>query len=317
MADNEQSQAAEPDKVEDTSEGGFSEAFAERATPPGQTREAPAAAEVVETPAATDGEPAEQAGSTEAPPQGAADEGSGTKAPAFDPFAGLSPEQNAHFAKLQASERSNRGRVGALTKKLNGLARTQEPPAKTEGQSGGDDGAAETNTAGDIEKRLAAVAEEYGDILGPLPDLVRDLRTEIDGLKASPTRETVSEDDAEAMAEAYDQLEGKHPDYKEIAGSPAFAKWMGAQPEKVQGLVNSYDPQEVSLGLTLYKAEAGILPKPPEGDAGGNGGTATGEKRERQLDGLRQAPNRGAAATGTPNDFGSAFKARSEQHKPA
>lgn len=310
MTDIDQSQASET-KAEDTSGSGFSEGFAERVQDPaGHSKEdAEAGAEA----SATTGQSAASADDAQAPAEAAADEGSGTKAKAFDPFAGLTPEQTAHFQKLQVSERSNRGRVGALTKKLNGVSRTQAPPAKTEEQSGGDGEAAEGSedtTASDIEKKLDEVAAEYGDVLGPLPELVKGLRKEIADLKASPTREAVSDDDAEAMAEAYDQLEGKHADYKEIAGDPEFAKWAGNQPKSVQALVQSFDPQEVSLALTLYKAEAGIALKPPGDDEEGDGGTATADKRKRQLEGSRQVASRGApAAAGVPKDFGSGFRA--------
>jgi hypothetical protein len=119
-----EAQAAEA--AEGSSEqGGFSEAFAERAAPQAEAKppETPAA-----EPAATNEPPAEQAGSVQAPSQEAADASSGTKAPAFDPYAGLTPELRAHWEKVAASERSNRGRVGALTKKLNGFTSGTQSP---------------------------------------------------------------------------------------------------------------------------------------------------------------------------------------------
>lgn len=323
MADNEQtSTAPEPGTPAEgaDSQGGFAEAFAERAAPePTETKadaQAPAAKE----------EPAATAAGTEAPSQEAADASSGTKATAFDPYAGLTPEQKAHFERLAASERSNRGRVGALTKKLNGFtAGTQAPPTETgasrersdegAGGSGTGDGTGKTPT--DIEARLKAVTDEYGDIIGPVAEIVQELRTKIDGLEASATRHEVDRD-AEALTQAYTALEAAHPDYQQVAADQAFHQWLGEQTTGVKALANSFDPKEVSLALQLFKTERGAVSgASTETSEGGNGGnTATGDRRERQLEGMRQAPSRGApAATGVPNDFGSAFKSRAAQAK--
>lgn len=323
MTEQQQSKAPETDKETGADEGGFSEAFRERVKAPSGDDQKPPEDKAADE-AAAEGQPADKAGEAEAPAKAAADEGTGTKAEAFDPFAGLTPEQKAHFEKLAASERSQRGRVGALTKKLNQLTdgTPQSPPEKKpEGAaSGNGDGAGEEKppeaekSATDIEAKLAEVAEEYGDILGPLPDLVKGLRKELDGLKASATRHEVDQD-AEALAEAITALEGKHPDFAQIAEDPKFhTEWLGKQPKSVIELANSNDPQEVSLVLTLFKAESGTLAQASgASEEGKPGSTASGQRRERQLDGLRDAPSRGApAAAGTPNDFSAAFKQRAK-----
>lgn len=325
MADIDQSQATETDKGPAADEGGFSEAFAERASPEAKPGDAGGA----DATASAEGGQSATADQPEAATEVAADAGSG-KAPAFDPFAGFTPEQKAHWDKVQASERSNRGRVGALTKKLNGLTQqgTQPPPAASDtgdSREGVDEGAAtaagttgEAQTASDIDKRLGEAVEEYGDIIGPLHEVVTDLRKQIATLEASPKRHEVTVEDAEAMAEAYDKLAEAHSDYQEIASSPGFSTWLGGQPKSVQNLANSYDPQEVSLALTLFKAESKVSSEATTEESEGKGGTATGDKRERQLDGLRNPTSRGApAAAGVPNEFGSAFKARAEKHKAA
>lgn len=330
MADNTQTNpspesagaAATEAAGEGSSQGGFSDAFTERAG----TVETPAPA--ADTAATTD-ESAASADTAQAPPEGAADASSGTNAaPAFDPYAGLTPEQKAHFERLAASERSNRGRVGALTKKLNGLASggTQQPPAQAEtgaSHERSDEGAGGTDTgngtgetqATDIEARLKAVTEEYGDILGPLPELITGLRKEIGELKASATRHEVDQD-AQQLTQAYAALEAAHPDYEQVAANPAFHDWLGKQPQGVQALANSFDPAEVSLSLQLFKAESTAASAASTGAGqGGSGSTATGDRRERQMEGLSQTPNKGApAAAGVPKDFDAAFSARSAQH---
>lgn len=306
-----------------SSQGGFSEAFAERAAPQDSAGKTPDTA--ADTSAATTEAPADKAGSSEAPSKEAADATSGTAA--ADPWAGLTPEQLDRIKKLEQSERSNRGRVGALTKQLNErLGGTQKPPeSKTEehrersdeGAGGTDTGSTgEGGTQSDIEARLKAVTDEYGDIIGPVAEIVQDLRKEIAGLKASETRKQV-DNDAAQLTEAYGQLEAKHPDYKEIPAKPEFAEWFGKQSAGIQALLNSFDPNEVSLGLQLFKTETAAKTSSADttGEGkGGDGGTATGDRRERQKEALRQTPDRGApAAAGTPNDFSSAFKARANK----
>lgn len=296
------------------SNGEFAAAFAERATDrEADTREPPA-----DEQSSADQEPA-PAGTEQAPaPAAASDTGSESRAPAFDPFAGMTPELRAHWEKVASSERSQRGRVGALTKKLQ--ANTQPAPAapaKAEEQAPAKDG--EGASASDLEARLAAVADEYGDVNGPLVEAIKGIQSDIASLKASPQREQmpVSDDEAEAVAKAYDTLAGDHPDYVQIAEDPAFDQWAASKPASVKALVNSFDPAEVSLALSLYKAEAGLA-RAAAGGTGKPGSTASSDRRERQLEGSRDTRSRGApAAAGVPNDFRTAFAARVEQHKKA
>ena len=121
------------------------------------------------------------------------------------------------------------------------------------------------------------------------------------------------QNDSTAIANAYADLEAKHPDYAAIGADPAFIAWGEAQPPKVQELLTSFDADEVSLGLALYKAERGLTR--PTGQQG-NTGTATDDRRARQLEGSRSVTSRGApAATGVPDDFAAAYKARAESFK--
>lgn len=327
MADDTNNSQAPGSDEPGAGETGFSEAFAERSKDPSGEKQREAELAAGATPAAEGGDGSATADAPGAASKEAADEGSGTKAPAFDPYAGLTPEQKSHFealdaerVKLQASERSQRGRVGALTKKLNSMTGTHKPPASEESGSqarsdeGGEGGATGDETAADIEARLKAVTDEYGDIVGPVAEVVQELRKEVATLKASATRHEIDQD-AEALTKAYEALETAHPDYKEVAGDKAFHDWLGGQPKGVVALANSFDPAEVSLALRLYKTESGATSEAPTDEGKGDqGSTATGDKRERQMDALRQAPSRGApASSGVPNDFKSAFHERSKQ----
>lgn len=312
MADNEQSEATGAEQPQVTEDTGFAEAFAERAERPKGTDEAEAGAADEAAQASAD-----EAGAAEVPAQAAASpDSSGTKAEAFDPYAGMTPELRAHWERVAASERSQRGRVGALTKKLN----SQQAPAETRQAAPEQKQEAETGTeqaVASLDDRLKAIAEgDYADVNGPLVEVIADLRKEIASLTPSPNREQPGdaiEADAAEIAKAYEELEQAHPDYRIIGASQEFAEWAGKQPKEVQAMIGSYDAGEVSLALRLFKAEAGPAPKQPGSGSGGNGSTAQDDRRARQMEGSRQPASRGApAAAGVPNEFGAAFKARAK-----
>lgn len=221
----------------------------------------------------------------------------------FDPYEGLTPAQAEHFRRLEQSERSQRGRVGALTTKLNTIAAVPKQPQDDQQQDQGG------KTANDLEERLSRAAEDYPDAVGPLKEMVEQLGKKLGDLssKVEPIAERESE---EALRSAYDALASKHPDYAEIARDQGFHEWAGSQTPGIQTLVRSLDPEEVSLALTLYKTEAGIEQTP----AASGGKTETDARRGRQLDATRDVVSRGApVASGTPNDFEAAFQARMKQ----
>ncbi len=319
MADNDQAQT---DATAEENAQDFKDAFKERAKDPFGTADKP---ETVADQATKTDEATNEVAKVEAPSQEAATDTSGAPQKAFDPWEGLSSEQRSHFERMQASDRSNRGRVGALTKKLNSLTHQTQQPLEKKGEEaeGGNDKAA---SADDIEARLDQVATDYSDVNGPVVEEIKRLRQEIGSLKASANRNEV-EADAEKLTEAYEALEEKHSDFVDFAppgddGTPpgkqfeAFAGWLVEQPDNIKLLANSFDPKEVSLALTLFKTESGLVTEQP-GDRGGEGkgSTATEDKRQRQLSGNRDAKPKGGApaATGVPNEFGSAFKARASQ----
>lgn len=289
-------------------DNGFAEAFAERAANPAGDRKA-----AEDEALASSNEPAEQAGSEQAPADAAAGEREADpEAAAFDPFTGMTPEQKAYWQKREASERSQRGRVSALTKKLDTyLVPTREAAPAKQGEEQAEAG---EQGAPDLEARLNASAEEYGDVVGPVAEMVKALKAEVATLTASATRHQVDAD-AERQTEAYSALEAAHPDFIAIAEDPKFhTAWLSQQPQGVQALANSNDPREVSLALGLYKAEAGLARSQPRDGQGDAGSAAQDDKRARQLDGNRQVTARGApAATGVPNEFKTAFAHRAKQ----
>lgn len=324
-ADQQQQDGNEPSEQQQE-EAGFGAAFSERASDPGGV--AAKAQEDGEQPSTK--EPA-QAGSEQAPSTTeATDQNASGTAEQADPWADLTPEQmrqrltesEAERARLQASERSQRGRVGALTKKVTRLEAAAKAPVQ---QQTGEEGGGEAEPS-DLEKRLQAVAGEYPDVVGPVAEALKLVQDQVSSLTKGQTKapaatdggEAAGDDDLEAdtqkIAAELETLEKAHPDFQQVAADPNFAAWLKDQPDEYTQLVNTFDGKKVGSVLTLYKAERSAATASQSGDGSEPGkqeSTATDDRRKRQLDGNRQV--RGSsqpAAAGVPKDFSSAFKAR-------
>lgn len=317
MADEpNQQQAPATEAPAEGAKDGFGAAFAEAVE--GTPKTQPDGAEP------STKEPAE-AGSEQAPATEAATDAttSGTATP--DPLAELTPEQlrqrladaEAERDRARASDRSNRGRVGALTKKLNNLERTPAPAAAPKAEEGEQPSSAKGT---DLDAQYAKAIEEFPEVVGPLAERQKQLEAEMARLKGFADLVEVNTD-AEQLAQALDDLEKVHPDFREYnEGNAGFMAWLGEQPEPFQQAAGSTDPASVAKVLTLYKVERSAAPATPSGegsDPGSQEGSATDDKRARQLDGNRQVPARGApVVAGVPNEFSSAWKARAAAPPP-
>lgn len=219
----------------------------------------------------------------------------------FDPFAGMTPEQKAHWERVQHSDQSQRGRVAALTRKMQqGTAHTAPAPAaKTDTADTG-----KANEGDDLDAKMKAAAEEYPDAVGPFVEIITAMKSQIADL--SKTVQPIADDRSEAeLTEAYGILAKAHPDFAQIAADPSWEAWIEDQPEEIQRLATSFDPDHVSKTLDLFKLERAQAA--PAVD------TATEEKRKRQLESGRDVPTKGVpAASGVPNDFNAGFSARAK-----
>ena len=295
---------------------GFGAAFAEGA----KAREAAASEPHQDGGKPSDPEPA-PAGSSEAPAKAAADAGTSGTADKADPWAGLTPEQmreelgklSTERDKLQQSDRSQRGRLGALTRKYNDLEKQIAAAPKAAPAAAAEEGSQNDNGGGNADDEFAKALEDYPDVIGPLAKRMEELQAKIDKIGQPATTQSEIDKDAEEMTLAYETLEGEHPDFAEIANDPSFTAWLNEQPDKVIALANSYDPTEVSLALSKFKLQrsaALATQSGEEGEPGRQEGTATDDRRQRQLEGSRAVTNRGApAAAQVPNDFSAAWKA--------
>ena len=306
MANEGQSQQPETDKDPAGSDGdGFDAAFEQRSNAEDQTGE--------DGRNVADGE--SQATNPSHDANGPSDDGQEAKPPVeqqFDPYAGLTPAQDEHFRRLEQSERSQRGRVGALTQKINRVTAATVPQQNT--QASQSEPADQGPSMEDLMAQVAKAAEEYPDAVGPLKDVIEQMGQQVNRISEQIQPMTAREQE-QALVQAYDTLAGDHPDYAEIGQSQEFHSWFAEQPEGVKALANSLDPKEVSLALTVFKAETGRItadPQQPQQSAQHD----TAARRERQLEGARDVSSRGApVSSGTPNDFDAAFDSRVKRFK--
>ena len=323
---NEQQQAPEPAPA--ANESDFGSAFKERLSQ-GEDRQQDAEREEPQRPEAQ--AEGEDSGGPPPPPAqpatAAPAEGTSGPAPKPDPWDGLTPEQRQRVERLQASERSQRGRVGALTKKLNAstsrapvtIGAAEDQSGQQRGEGGGSEAPATAESLADKIEKARAAAADYPESVGPLLEALEAARSEIEGLKA-PVAKAQEDADAAEIAASYQALEEAHGDYVELAQDDSFLGWASEQTEQVKALLNSWNPRDVSLVLTLYKAErqaaqptTTTTSEAPA--AAPKATTETDARRQRQLEGSRDTPSRGTpAAAGVPDDFGAAFRARMRQH---
>lgn len=248
------------------------------------------------------------------PAEGSAKEGGADEAPADqakpDPWANATPEMIAERDELRRerdaarhSDASQRGRIAALQRRLQDQPAAPPPPPQDKGKpeeqdgKGGDDRAA----------RIAAIREDYPDLAGPILDLIEEARNEAKALgeRVSPV---VAANDEAAIARQEQALQAKHPDWREVGGSADFKGWAQSQPDDIRALADSFDAGDVSALLTLFKVERDATKGAEAGDPPKPGDQQRDDRREKQLQGGRERPSRGAgAATGAPDEFDGAF----------
>lgn len=223
-----------------------------------------------------------------------------------DILATLSPEARALVEQLQkerdeARQRasSDAGRVSALTKKLQSLA---PPPEKAEEPS-------EAQKA--LDAKITKLREDYGEIADPLIELMEQQRKELG--RVTEITEAISEERREALIrDQLQELEARHPDWRQVATSEEFGNWLKDQPENIQRLAGSWDARESSVALTLFKSaraeESGQSQQKVEDPKQAEAKATTDAKRQSQLDGGRDVRSKPAPATsGPPEDFDTAF----------
>lgn len=219
---------------------------------------------------------------------------------------------NAPEALRQAfmAERGQREKAENVIRSNNGrLSKAEREAAELRTRLAAPQEQAPPATKPEPSDKLKAVAQEYGEVAGPLVEELVELRSIVSRLEnsnASVVEQARARDQlrlAEAAAGEEQKLAETHPDWLEVVNAAEFATWVQSGPRFIRdGVARNgdgiVDGEEAASILSLFKQSQGQPAPDP-----------LRTKRERQLEGARAVPVRtpGATPQGTPDDFGAAW----------
>jgi len=244
------------------------------------------------------------------------------KAAAADPFANATPEQKAAWqeaqakiAKLDQSDRSNRGRLGAMQRRINELMAKSTAGSPTTAPADGKKAAKPTKDSYLESDEYKAFADEYPEVAGPFGKIVSSLEQRL----AKHEERFSAEEQAElesALDEQVELLTEQHPDWQEVlaADTPVFMEWLGTQPRHIQEaayrnaevIVDAAEAADVYSRFKAFRSGNGAGDS-SKTDASGkgrsNGKPQLTGRRQRQLESAAGARGTGpGVASGIPED---------------
>lgn len=216
-------------------------------------------------------------------------------------------EIQADNERLKQSDRSQRGRVAALTKKLEAQRAAIVPPAaaKEEGEAA-DTSDAEWNEFKTEFPEMAAIVD------GRLKKVAKDVSSVSDKVqRVSDTQNTMVEAEIIAYKETqFEELKRKHSDFEQIKESAEFAKFRTEAPPEIQAKIKSKHAEDAIAVLDSFKESSGW--KGPRKTPGKSEVEKINERRAatlRQSTGISSKPVGHSARqdTGADDDFDAAF----------
>lgn len=220
-------------------------------------------------------------------------------------------------AQWQHRLNSTQGRLSVADRELARLRR--ESGAKPEGQSqgGSADGDQQQGDNPFQSERIKALREEYGEVAGPILDLLEAQQRELTSLKA-PVAEVAQHREAEARTSEISIFTEAHPDWETYVTDQRYPEWLSRQPKAVQEAaaraVNVEDGHEAAWLLGQFKASIGVTSSAPpirtENRTTDTRQPATDPKRQRQLAAGRDGGSTALPVqSGLPDDFDGAVDA--------
>lgn len=177
-------------------------------------------------------------------------EGQQQKPAAAEPAA-AAPTENpevaalkAELARLNHGWNSDRGRLSALTKKLEQLE-AHKPEQSLPASAAGMDDDELAQFAEDFPEHAAAVERL---VQRRLADATKTLDERLAQL-AQPIQALEQDRAAAVVAQQQQALLTVHPDAYEVAASPQFAQWLSQQPPQVQQIYNDSDSAQDNIWL--------------------------------------------------------------------
>lgn len=244
-----------------------------------------------------------------APPDAALAGGPGAKETP-DPWANATPEQLAERDKLIQANRSQAGRLSAVSRELNAIKTGLTA-------NGGRDGA----KAKELDDRFKVLVEEYPDVAGPLVDVIQELRGQVGKLTTVEVARTEAAT-ADVLSQQAQLVEQAHPGLVEKVRdgelSADFIKWAETQPRYVidainrngaNGIVDAAETIDIMDRFMASRGEGGKASERQQFQ----------DRRQRQLDAGRLPDGRQPAVQpgSQPDDFESEWARLREREKRA
>jgi uncharacterized phage infection (PIP) family protein YhgE len=193
----------------------------------------------------------------------------------------------AEIARLQHGWNSDRGRLSALTKKLEQVESRTSQAAHSPAEMAGMD-----------DEELAQFAEDFPEHANAVERLIQRRLAEATGeldarlsQLAQPIEQLEQSQAAAVIAQQQQALLAVHPDAYEVAASPQFAQWLNDQPPQVQQIYRDSDSARDSAWLISQFKSAHQL---------------TAQQRQnqqsRQLNAMSRLPTKGASRGASPMD---------------
>jgi hypothetical protein len=175
--------------------------------------------------------------------------------------------------------KSAQGRIAALERK----APAGDEPAGAKDRK--PDGAQEA-------ARWKKFAEDYPDIAEAMENRFKEFAATV-AVPPEFLEFVAQQRETAEMQQKISEVSSAHEDFVQIVRRPEFGSWVEKQSPKVQALVNSRDPEDVILGMTLYKAANPQVTSPPKKDAAA-GAASAAETAEAAALRAKRAAQRGA-----------------------
>ena len=166
------------------------------------------------------------------------------------------------------------------------------------------------------EEKIKRLREDYGEVAGPLVDMIEALRGKVGQLE--PSVQQIGQERHQAALSAQEQLlANEHTDWLDVVKDERFHGWVQTQPRFIQEAIvrnadDIVDGHEAARIIGMYKTEIGAVPvTPPNPTPTPTPTPALDAKRQRQLENGRDAGRQGngPVANGIPDDFDAAMDA--------
>lgn len=240
--------------------------------------------------------------------QGTSDDGERADAPENDDTKDNPEDLREQVERLKHALNSEKGRTAASRREIERLTQQLQQPSVSSADGEGDD----PSKRQELEQHLENVREEYGDVVGPLVDKIKELDSREGRWTAFEERQR---QDAQSRLDAIveqevGKFEEEHPDGWDTLRQhgAAFREWIDDQPKQLRDIWTENREQIVDgIGTAYLVSQFKQALQDAQGDAPEPQPSQENrlqDRRQRQLDGARSSRSNkrmGALRRGPPD----------------